>query len=74
MHQQRVAVRLGVGGELRADRARRARLGLDDDRLLQKRLQHRGEGPADHVGGAAGWKRIDQRHLARGIGVLREGG
>ena len=58
--QQRVAVGLGVGGELRADRAGRAGLGLDHHRLLDDRLEHRRERTADHVGGAAGRERIDE--------------
>ena len=38
--QQRVAVRLGGGGELRADLAGGAGLGLDHARLLDQRLEH----------------------------------
>ena len=69
--EQRVAVGLGAGGKLRADRAGGAGLGLDHHRLLDDRLEHRGERPADHVGGAARRKRIDQRDRAGRIGVLR---
>ena len=59
VREQRVAVGLGVGGELRADRAGGAGLGLDHDRLLEDRLEHGGKRPADHVDGAAGRERID---------------
>ena len=54
VNQQRVAVGLGGGGELGAHLAGGAGLGLDHDRLLEERLQHRRERPGDDVGGAAG--------------------
>ena len=72
VHEQRVAVGLGGGGELGADLAGGAGLGLDHHRLLEERLEHGGERPADHVGGAARRKRIDERDRARGIGLLRQ--
>ena len=74
VHEQRVAIGLGVGGKLRADCAGRAGLGVDHHRLLDDRLERRGEWPADHVGGAARRKRIDQCDRARRIGILRECG
>ena len=69
--QQRVAVRLGAGGDLRADLAGGAGLGLDHARLLDDRLEHGRERAADHIGGAAGRERIDEGDRARGIVILR---
>ena len=48
--EQRVAVRLRAGDELRADRAGGAGLGLDQRRLLEERLDRGGERAADDVG------------------------
>ena len=59
MREQRVAVGLGAGGELRADRAGRAGLGLDHDRLLEDGLKRGVERPRYDVAGAARRKRID---------------
>ena len=72
VHEQRVAVGLGGCGELGADLAGRAGLGLDHHRLLEDRLQHGGERPGDDVGGAARRKRIDEGDGARGIDLLRD--
>ena len=69
--QQRIAVRLGGCDVLRADRARRARLVLEHDRLLEDRLKRRVERPRDGVADAARRKRADHRDGARRIGVLR---
>ena len=71
VEQQRVAVGLGGGGELRSDRAGGARLGLDHHRLLEDRLEHRRVGTAHHVGRAAGREGIDQGDGVRRVGVLR---
>ncbi len=71
VQQQRVAVGLGGGGELRPDRAGRARLGLDHHRLLEDRLEHRRVGAAHHVSRAAGREGVDQRDGVRRVGVLR---
>ena len=69
--EQRVAVGLGIRGELRADRAGRAGLGLDHHRLLDHRLEHGGERARHHIGGAAGRERIDEGDRARRV-ILRE--
>ena len=42
-------------------------------RLLENRFEHGRERPADHVGGAAWRKRIDEGNRMGRIGVLREG-
>ena len=70
--EERVAVGICGGGELRADLARRAGLGLDHHRLLEQRLQHGREGTRDHVGGAARREWIDDGNGARRIGLLGE--
>ncbi len=70
--EERIAVRLGVGGDLRPDLAGCARLRVDHHRLLHDRLEHGGKGPRHHVGGAAGRKRVDDGDGAGRIGVLRE--
>jgi hypothetical protein len=49
MGQQRVAVGLGVGGNLRAHLSGRARLGVDHDRLLHHGLEIAGERAHDDV-------------------------
>ena len=72
MHQDGVAVGLGGGRELRADLAGGAGLGLDHHRLLDQRLQHRGEWARDDVNRAAGRERIDEGDRARWISVLAE--
>ena len=59
VREQRVAVRLGGGGDLRADRAGGAGLGLDHDRLLEHRFERRGDRPRDEIVGAAGRERVD---------------
>ena len=74
MGQQRVAVRLGVGGDLSAHLPGRARLGVDHDRLLHHRLEDCRQRAHDDVDRAAGRKRVDHGDGACGIGVLREGG
>jgi hypothetical protein len=72
MHEQRIAVGLGVGRELAADLARGAGLGLDDERLLQNRLEHRGERARDDVDRAAGRKRIDEGDRPGRVSLLGE--
>ncbi len=76
MQEQRVAVGLRTGGDLGADGAGRACLGVDDRRLPDDRLQHGGKRASDHIGGAARRKRIDECDGAGGIGggVLRMAG
>ena len=59
VRQQGVAVRLGGGGELRADLSGGAGLGLDHDRLLEDRLHGRGQRPRHDIVEPAGRKRID---------------
>ena len=71
VHEQRVAVGLGAGGELGADLAGRAGLGLDHHRLLEDRLQHRRQRPRHHVDGAAGRERVDEGDGAGGVDLLR---
>jgi hypothetical protein len=72
--EQRVAVGLRVGGELRADLACGAGLGFDHDRLLDQRLQHGSERAADHIGGAARREWVDQRDRTGRVGFLGVGG
>jgi hypothetical protein len=71
VRQQRVAVRLGAGSDLRADLAGGAGLGLDHHRLLQQRLHGGRERPRHDVVGAARRKRIDDGDRVRWVGVLR---
>ena len=73
MGQQRIAVGLGVGGDLSTHLPGGARLGVDHDRLLHHRLQNGRERTHDDIDGAARRKRVDHGDGARGIGVLREG-
>ncbi len=74
VQEQRVAVGLGAGGDLRADRAGGAGLGFDHARLLDHRLHDRRERPADDVGCAAGRERIDEGDGVRRIRLLRRCG
>ena len=74
MDEQRVAVGLCGGRNLTADLSGCTRFGLDDTGLLQDRLEHRGERPADDVGGAAGRERIDEGNRVGRIGVFGESG
>ena len=68
-HAQRVAVGLGARGLVRADGASAAALVVHHQRLAQG-LGHARRNRARHdVGGAAGRKRHDQAHRARGIGA-----
>ena len=69
VHKERVAVRFRVGGDLSADGARRAGLGIDDRRHLDDGLQDRGERPGNHVGSATWREWIDERNCPRGISV-----
>jgi hypothetical protein len=72
MREQRIAVRLSIGSELRANLAGRAGLGFDHHRLLHHRLDHGGERTHDDVDRAARRKRVDDGDGAGRIGVLRE--
>src|SRR5262245_38483320 len=72
MSEQRVAVRLCAGCDLRADLSGSARLRLDHDRLLEQWLEHGGERADDHVDRTAGRERIDDGNRMRRIGILGE--
>src|SRR5262245_16593308 len=72
MSEQRVAVRLRAGCDLRADLSGSARLGLDHNRLLDQRLEHGRERTHDHVDRAAGRKRVDEGNRMGRISVLRK--
>ena len=67
VREQRIAVGLGAGDDLRADLAGGAGLGLDHHRLLEDRLQLGRERPRHQFVGAARRKRIDD-----GDGVGRD--
>ena len=70
MSKQGVAVRLCARGDLCADLAGGASLGLDDDRLLEQRLEHRRKRTCDYIDRAAGRKRVDDGNRMRRIGIL----
>jgi hypothetical protein len=75
-HEQRVAVRGGVGGELRADDAVRAAAVVDHDLLPDPVGQLQPEIAGEHVVAAAGRERDDQADRAGGVVVgllLRRG-
>ena len=74
-HQQRVAVRGGLGGGVGADDAARGRPVVDDERLPQRPLQIRCHQPCHHVVEAAGRERDDETNRTAGIGIglLRAG-
>jgi hypothetical protein len=72
VREQGVAVRLGAGGKLRADRAGGAGLGFDHDRLLEDGFERGRDRPGDQIVGAAGRERVDDGHGARGKRLLRE--
>ena len=72
VREQSVAVRLGRGGELRADLPGRTGLRLDQHRLLQDRFQRGGERSRHEIVDAAGRKRIDDGDRPRGKRLLRE--
>ena len=67
--QQRVAVGLGLGHDLRADIAAGARLVVDDDLLAQRLLQAGLDRPRQHVGDAARRERRHDAHRLRWIGL-----
>ena len=70
-HQQRVAVGLGFGDLLGAERGAGARLVLDDDGRVKPALDLVGDQPAEKIGGAAGRIRHDHLDGTAGIGGLR---
>ncbi len=72
VRQQSVAVRLGRGGELRADLPGRTGLGFDQHRLLQNRFHRGGERPRHEIVDAARRKRIDDGDRPRRKRLLRE--
>jgi hypothetical protein len=59
--QQRVAVGFGLRDVVGAERRARPGLAFDDHRLAEARLQLVGQRARQHVGGAAGRERHDQR-------------
>ena len=75
--EQRVAVGLGTGHDLGADRALRAGLVLDDDRLLQVAAEKFADQPSQHIGRAArgiGNDKLDRaRRIVSRAGVERRG-
>ena len=71
--EQRVAVRLGLRGELGADDAVGAAAIVHDDGLPPRLAQLLRDGARDDVGAAAGRKRHDEAHRPGRIGRLRRG-
>ena len=49
MREQRIAVRFGIGADLRADLTAGARFGLDHDRLSDDRLERRSKRPRHDI-------------------------
>ena len=74
MNEQCVSVGLGCGGDLAANLSSRADFCLDDARLLQNRFKHGGQWPADDVGGAAWWERIDEGYGVSWIRIFSKSG
>ena len=74
MQQERVAVGLGGRRDLSADGTGSAGFGIDHDGLFEDRLEHGSERTPDHIGSTTGWKRVDDRHGARGVCILGEPG
>ena len=71
MRQQGIPVRLCRHDELRTDRACRTGLVLENERLLEHRLQRGVERPSYGVADAAGRKRIDDGDGTRWVDILR---
>jgi hypothetical protein len=67
--KKRVAVRLRLGDDRRADRASGTRAIVDDDLLPQFLRQLGGEGPGEGIRSAAGREGNDQRDGAAGPGL-----
>src|SRR5665647_2428864 len=72
VRQDRITIRLGVGGDLRADLTAGAGLGFDHDRLLEDRFELRRDRPGYGVVCAAGRKRDQDGNGMRGKSILRE--
>jgi hypothetical protein len=70
MGEERVAVRSGAGGELRADLPRGTGFGLDHDRLLYDRFKCRSQRPRHEIVGTTGRKRVDDGDCTRRKSLL----
>ena len=73
VRKQRIAVRLGIGADLRPDLSAGTGFGFDHHRLFDDRLQRGCERPRHEIVDATWRKRVDDGDGVRGKGVLREG-